>query len=303
MGVIGIMLTMLIPSLRRSLDVAASAVCKHNLRSLGQSIMLYRVENDGWLPVNQDTLVPSALASSDDTKPEPTEAWFLKLYPVYMQDPFVLTCPSDPYSYRMEKFSQDNADPDAADYPSYGINSFIMTAGSGSLANLDRQRPTRPGDIILSADLGPDETGGTYASTKSPGAAGAGANQESGASNKKKNRIGGRSDFSFNGPRRNSSLLSWDDGYDPLASDMAGPWITARHGDGVNILTLTGDVRKARTKNLIGEKIRYHYIRCRAGGCTLCAMYAENRIYHYTFWQDRLFWWTGPIILNNDVGK
>ena len=33
-------------------------------------------------------------------------------------------------------------------------------------------------------------------------------------------------DITPNGPRRKESLLSWDDGYNPVSMHMAAPWVT-----------------------------------------------------------------------------
>jgi hypothetical protein len=192
-----------------------------------------------------------------------SEVWFLKLYPMYLQDPLVLTCPEDPYRFRMMHARDRMHNPDVADFSSYGINSFIMTAGGGGLADTDRYRPSRPPNTILLADLGPDN-GESVTTTDQP--------------------LPG-------GPSRNSSLLAWDDGFDIFAG-TAEPWLTARHGDGINILTLSNTVMSARTIDRLQSPIYRHYDDCAAGGCTLCN---ELELFHYSFARSRLYWWTGPV--------
>jgi len=100
--VIGVVLGMLLPSLRRSMDLAHAAVCMHNLREIGHSLALYRVENDGWLPGS----IPPADEEEEDTEERgassPTDpVWFVPLYPTYLADPVALTCPCDPFRHRM----------------------------------------------------------------------------------------------------------------------------------------------------------------------------------------------------------
>ena len=234
--------------------MASTTLCKSNLREVGHSLTLYRIENDGWLPVLEQA--EDEIESVRSDKP-----WFIKLYPTYLDELLVLTCPKDPFRSRMSHVGTGLMDPDVADYSSYGINSFIMTSGNGFLADLDRHRSTRPLDTILVADLGPDDL---------TGAPTAGV---------------------VTGPARNASLLSWDDGFDPFTGGNAQPWLTTRHGSGINMLTIAGGVREARTSKLMREPMSRHYEDCAAGGCTFCT---ELRLLHYSFARDRLFWWTGP---------
>ncbi|MEK7731298.1 MAG: hypothetical protein AAB363_05525 [Planctomycetota bacterium] len=254
-AIIGFLLSLLIPSLKRSTDMASATVCRHHLRELGRSLDMYRMENDGWLPV-------TAPVMSNPLKREDPEPWFGKLYPTYLPDPMVLRCPKDPFGYRMASVSSRIRDPVVADFASYGLNNFIMTIGGGRLAHIDRNAPRRPLDTILAADLGPDiggaaSRGGTVV-----------------------------------GPSRNDSLLMWGDGYDPFAETATSPWVTTRHGHGIHMLTLAGGVRDVRTKDILRAPIQKSYPRCAAGGCTLCI---ELKLYHYSFAKDQLFWWTGPV--------
>lgn len=270
-AIIGILISMLLPSMHRSLRMAATTVCMHNLRSVGQALALYRVENNGWLPT-QRAVAASALAAASGSQ---NSAWFGKLFPTYMNDPMVLTCPEDPYRGRMAKAKFNLSDPAIADYPSYGLNGFIMSAAGGVLADLDRHRPSRPLETIMVADLGPDHAG----------------------------RIARAPQKGLYGPKRNQSFLSWDDGYDPF-SGSSDPWLTMRHGVGINMLTIDGGVHPARTMDVIQTPIRSFYYECLAGGCSLCAQGGggspdspSNYITHYSFARNALYWWTGPLVL------
>ncbi len=256
-AMIGALVTMLIPSLKRSMDLAAATVCQYNLREVGFVLRMYSQDNQGWLPSVND--VTESQAVTADASPM-NQAWFTKLFPTYLQDPVSLSCPRDPYGYRME-YASDLSHPNAAEYSSYGVNDFIMSAGDGYLANIERLRPTRPLDTILVADLGPDRL-----------------------------LFDG---VSGEGPGRNSSLMSWGDGFDPYKRTPPNPWLTARHNGGINVLTLGGGIRKARTADMMDKPMQRYYADCAAGGCTLCN---ELGLYHYSFAQSNLYWWTGPTL-------
>src|SRR3989304_2385541 len=76
-AIIGFLLSLLIPSLKRSTDMASATVCRHHLRELGRSLDMYRMENDGGLPV-------AAPVVSNPVKRENPEPWVGKLYPPYL---------------------------------------------------------------------------------------------------------------------------------------------------------------------------------------------------------------------------
>lgn len=253
-SVIALLISLMIPSMKRSMDVARSTLCQHNLREIGQSLSMYRFENKGWLPIKTKGNISS-------TGEPVNNAWFTKMYPTYLSDPAILACPKDPYGYRMIEARDHLQNPEVTDYPSYGINSFILQAGGGFLGNLDRQLPSRPHDTILMADLGPDVI-----------------------------RFGQKSATGI-GPSRNDGMMRWTDGMDPFSGVAANPWITTRHNHGVNVLTLTGGIRHARTDHMLKNPIRKFYDNCAGGGCTLCN---ELGMFHYSFAKQHLYWWTGP---------
>ena len=274
--IIGIAVAMLLPSLKRSMVLARAAVCMHNLREVGQGLRLYQLENDGWLPGSR---AAAASEEADSTK----GAWFVPLCQAFLE-PTALTCPCDPFRNRMLHARDRFDDPTVANYASYGINSVIVYGRGGALADVDRHMPTRPLDTILVADLGPDK--GRSAVQDEP---------VSRSPAKPTASIESVVSLASSGPSRNRSLLSWDDGYDPLAFDSPPTWLTARHGNGINVLTLAGGVRPARTLNLMGRPVRRYYPDCAAGGCSLCTARQVDQVYHYSFAQDRLYWWTGPV--------
>jgi len=253
-ALIGLLMGILVPSLSQSMSLAANAMCKNNLREVGYALALYQYDNAGWLPVVKTPA--GGLQSVRDSEP-----WFGKLFPTYLTDPAILTCPEDPYRYRMLQAGSRMHDPRVSDYSSYGINGFIFQAGGGALAETDRVRPSRPLDTILAADSGPDEGGSSV-------------------------RVQG-----IVGPARNASMLTWDDGYDPFARTPAtNPWVTLRHKQGINVLTLDRGVRDAQTERVIRRPLQRYYEDCAGGKCSLCT---KLRLVHYSFAKDRLYWWTG----------
>jgi hypothetical protein len=251
-AVIGTLITFLIPSLKRSMTMARSTVCMHNLREIDHALQLYRVENDGWLPPREQP--PHGLQQVGRQSP-----WFCLLFPTYLQDPMILTCPEDPYRYRMLRMDTNVCDSRMGDYASYGINSFIMLGRAGELANLDRHLPSRPLDTILLGDLGPDRPYSAPRVTQSVG------------------------------PARNTGLMPWDDGVTEIDLNKP-PWLTTRHSGGINFLTTVNSVRRAKTVDVMRRRIDRFYENCSAGGCTFCN---EFQLDHYSFAKDRLFWWTG----------
>ncbi len=261
-AIIAMLFGMLLPSLKRSVSLANSTVCQFNLREIGQMLRVYRAEYDGWLPVSKP-IQPSVVAQANS---EP-DVWFMRLYPDYLADLSFMSCPEDPFRFRMEEIAHSPDHSEIADYASYGINSFIMTGGKGMLAHVERFEPSKPGDTILLADLGPDAVHGSPRS--------------------------GGGDSGAVGHVRNQSLLAWGDGYD-IFDGMSKPWLTTRHngGYGINMLTLDGGLRRVRTVNQLRRPILDHYDDCDEGGCTLCK---ELRLYHYSFASDRLFWYTGAL--------
>ncbi len=253
-SLITLLIATLLPSVRRSMDVAAATLCKNNLREIGTSMMLYRIDNDGWLPSAKESI--DSLHGTGRNGP-----WFGRLFPTYLSEPSILTCPEDPFGFRMKGVDASLKDPKVGEYASYGANTFAMTIVNGGSLDPDRLRPTRPHNTILAADMGPD--GGRATSKKDDG----------------------------KGPTRNASMLAWDGGYDPFApSRPPNPWVTMRHGSGINMLTIAGGVREVVTRSVIREKLQPYYDRCASGGCTFCAYRAK----HYSFARDQLYWWTGP---------
>jgi len=253
-AMIGMLITMLIPSLKRSMDSAAATVCQYNLREIGFCLRMYTQENEGWLP--------SVQHEQQIAQPNRNNAWFAQMFPTYLQDPVSLTCPRDPYGYRMENVRDELYERDTSEFSSYGLNSFVMQAGGGYLARIERFQPARPLDTILVADLGPDTVYFRNSYTA---------------------RVG---------PIRNESLMRWNDGLNPFTGLPPNPWLTARHDQGINALTMGNGIRKIRTAEMLRSPMQRYYTNCASGGCTLCNEIGD---YHYSFAKEGIYWWTGSV--------
>ncbi len=255
-SMIGFLIALLVPSLKRSVKLASATICQHNLKQIGTSLLMYTNENDGWLPVTK--VVESAVASAEPESP----SWFAMMFPTYMPDPMLMSCPSDPFGNRLEQYRDDINNPEAADAVSYGLNQFIMTAGGGYLADIERRQPKRPAQTILVADLGPDDM-----------------------------RFEDRT-RETDGPGRNGSLVSWGGGWDPYSETSRSTWLTRRHGHGIHMLAMDSSVHDVASDSVLRSPVKRVYANCKAGGCSLCN---ELRTPHYSFAKDHLFWWTGTI--------
>lgn len=229
-GIIAILVAIMLPSLQRSVRQAASTVCQHNLREINHGLEMYRMDNNGWIPVADEDVSPGVLS----------ETWFNALHPRYIQDSAVMSCPDDPYSGVRRQVS---ASPSAqsAGLLSYGLSEFIQSGAEGYLANLDRFRPQRAHETLLVADVGPDNIleGGVL---REPGLA----------------------------THRTTGRLPWNDSFDEGEAYQSPPWLTVRHLGGINALMVDGAVRHIRTHEIMHATIENYYPQCAAGDCPLC---------------------------------
>ena len=82
-AIIGLLIGLLLPSLKRSLDLAKATACKSNLRQVSVALTLYRLENEGWLPRVDTVAVP--LSRGRRSAPQRTPL-FNSIYPTYLND-------------------------------------------------------------------------------------------------------------------------------------------------------------------------------------------------------------------------
>jgi prepilin-type N-terminal cleavage/methylation domain-containing protein len=254
--IILILLSILLPAFRRSIQQARATVCAGNLKAIDQMMQIYRLETGGWLPhIPQD---------QPDAPDAPEPAWFDMLKGRYLVDLSVLICPDDPCRVALEWAARTNGLGGQANASSYGYSEFVLGSPGSYLAYVDRYSPRRPLDTLILADMGPDN---------GPSQAPAGA-------------------LAYTTPDRNEGRLPWSDGRDLGDVDLSGPWLTRRHGNSINVLTLGGAVRSVRTTELMRQAPVEYYDFCAAGSCTFCL---DLHARHYSFAHTRTFWWTGPV--------
>jgi prepilin-type N-terminal cleavage/methylation domain-containing protein len=255
-SVILILLSLMLPALKRSIRQARTTVCMHNLRSLDQLLNLYANDNHGWLPYLDDVLYDPA----SKTRP-PT--WYDLLVPEYVDDLSFLICPEDPAAPFLHLVNPNRPAVKNERTASYGLSGFLLASPGGYLAN-DSHRPKRPQDTLLIADMGPDAGW----------------------------RVDGSSGPTVPGAKWHQARLSWSDGFDPGATHPRYSWLTERHTTGINALTLGSSVRSIRTTEAMTRPIQSYYDECAAGDCVFCR---ELDVPHYSFYHARTYWWTGPL--------
>jgi prepilin-type processing-associated H-X9-DG protein len=91
-GIIGLLASILMPSLARAREAARRAVCGSNLRQVGMCLQMYADESNGRYPPLQPTTTPGCLM------PRMYSPLVFKgslIFPEYLADARVLVCPSD----------------------------------------------------------------------------------------------------------------------------------------------------------------------------------------------------------------
>ncbi len=91
-GIIGLLASILMPSLARAREAARRAVCGSNLRQIGMCLQMYADEADGRYPPLQPTGKPGCLPPLEFS---PLTFKGDAIYPEYLAEARVLVCPSD----------------------------------------------------------------------------------------------------------------------------------------------------------------------------------------------------------------
>ncbi len=174
-----------------------------------------------------------------------------------------LICPEDPWA-TVFRNTLNTPGADIGNSSSYGFNDFIASSPNACLANTAQYSPKHPADTMLLADMGPDQTVPTGG-----GSLGAGA-----------------------GPQRNYGRLAVDDQYCAGSPQQVTPWLTGRHRDKINVLTVLGNIKEVDTNPALRRVIRDYYDYCANRGCSLCL---DFEMAHYSFAESNAFWWTGRL--------
>jgi prepilin-type N-terminal cleavage/methylation domain-containing protein/prepilin-type processing-associated H-X9-DG protein len=104
-GIIGVLLALLLPTLANARAAARVVACQSNLRQLGQALFIYANDNGGWIiPVYEDPSFAGGVRGFGTQLP-PSERWPTKVFrinapAVETNDPAdyvpkMLTCPND----------------------------------------------------------------------------------------------------------------------------------------------------------------------------------------------------------------
>jgi prepilin-type N-terminal cleavage/methylation domain-containing protein len=249
-SIIVLLVTILLPSIRRSIRQARSTVCKSNLKEVYVALDIYRTDNQGWLPT---------VGAVDAFRQ--VETWWAKLVDTTPGVRNILICPDDPLATLLRTQIAQRRFGDNGP-GSYGLNDFIVSSPRAFLSNLDRHSPARPADTILVADLGPDVIAtpeGSDGIVRGP------------------TRNFGR--LSMDDLYQPGNL----------PEDQEASWLTGRHVGSINLLSVVGNVRDIPTRATMDRSLVSYYPACAAGDCTICRYldlphysFAEQNAYWWT---------------------
>jgi prepilin-type N-terminal cleavage/methylation domain-containing protein len=267
-AIISLLISILLPSLRRAREEAQAVACMSNERQILFGIYAYQEETKGAVPDN--------LWSENSWGIVKSKLWFYGLVPRLVHNPDVLICPADPFGnlFDFEAVNQGGEPHMNARVPScgYGINYLLRHFREPYSFNIEKYPPTRPEETILMAEVGPDDEIKLV-----------------------RNYTGGGST-----PWRDAGRLIWDDGNRPW--DSPKPlWLTTRHFGSINMAAMDLSVKRVPTVKVLESPILQEYDvghplgDCKGGDCYFCNYhpFSEDRS-HYNFSFAKLYWWTGP---------
>jgi len=273
-SIIALLISILLPSLKNARVQAQTVACAANLKSISVPMFSYQTENRGYLPRNlwSEWDWPDGEGSPKESASEKSilwkyELWFYKLFGTYIKDGRVFLCQGDPIrgQFNFEAKKGNNPRDKIPNVPScgYGMNYAFRHWHDPQSFNMEKYPPKRVFQTLLLADVGPDATIKTAPLGYTPGKVGL--------------------------PWRDGGRIVWDDG---ARSWFSGPtWLTARHGQGINMLALDGARHFVQTKHMLTQKIGSYYQDCRDKDCYFCRY---QKLPHYSFARNDLVWWSGP---------
>ena len=103
-GIIGLVISLLLPSLGRAREQAKQTACQSQLRQLGLGLMIYAQNNRGWLPAWSGWQVAGGkgLGDGDDTNGEAWTEQLARYYVAPTND--IYNCPSFPADRKINYF-------------------------------------------------------------------------------------------------------------------------------------------------------------------------------------------------------
>ena len=248
-AIIAILAAILLPALQSAKESGRSAVCRNNLHQLGIAVKSYQGEQNERL--FGDLYLDEGLWSEAPWGVAKKNLWVYKLY-----QPDGLNVDRRVEYFDNPEIFQCPSDPfknliDTDHIPDDGtpITSYGFNYVFRHAHQWDQRvvGPDEPATTIMIHDIGPDD------------------------------------EIPSTGHWRDGGRSVWDDG---LRAWYSGPtWLTTRHKAGINILTLEGAVRWARSPEPT------EFVTSQEGSpCTICMEWYWP---HYSFKSAGLYWWTG----------
>lgn len=261
-AIISLLISILLPSLRRAREEAQAVVCMSNEKQILYGIAMYQHEDRGY--------VPSNLWSENSWWIPKEKLWFYTLVPKLVQNPDVLICPADPFRDQFDFEAKRGNIPHANTWvPScgYALNYVLRHFGDPYSFNIEAYSPSRPEETILMAEVGPDDEIRLI-----PNYSGGGAT-----------------------PWRDAGRMVWHDGI--RSWDRWRPtWLTTRHMGAINMAAMDLSVKRVPTMRVLELPLEQQYTvghplgDCKGGDCYWCNYEADD---HYNFSLSKLYWWTG----------
>lgn len=276
-AIIALLISILLPSLGSARDQAKSVVCMASLDQVGKAMWMYMDEAKGNLPNSfepNNPYQPGSVWSEAAWGVSKKDLWFYKLFPKYLGDAKALICAGDPFRSRYNIEERDNVNVPAC---GYGLNYVFRHYG---VMDVGVRQPRMPSNTIMLAEVGPDD-----ALSVTPLNANGAGNAAAAT------------------PWRDGGRLIWDDG---ARGWYTGPtWLTTRHRGKINMLTVDAGVKSATTKKQLQNQIlkRYRYVPTWMGDCwgydarsrKFICLLCNDQVEHYSFFDSKLFWWTGAV--------
>jgi prepilin-type N-terminal cleavage/methylation domain-containing protein len=249
-AIIAILAAMLLPALRSAKESGRRAVCGNNLHQLGVAVKNYQTEQNDRLFGN--LYLDEGLWSEAEWGVAKQNLWIYKLYqPPNFNVPYRIKYVDDPGIFKCpsDPFSRlIDTNHVAEDGTPISSYGFNYMYRHAHQWNLAAVGPEEPDSTITIHDIGPDDA------------------------------------IPSNHHWRDGGRSVWDDG---TRGWYSGPtWLTTRHNGGIDVLTLEGAVKWAKSPPPT------EFVTNQEGApCTICM---EGWGWaHYSFKGAHLFWWTG----------
>ncbi len=157
-GIVALLIAILMPALSKARRQALTVQCLSNLRTIGQSLVIYENNNKGWIyPVDSSPLSPGGVTGMG-TNRAPHLRWPMKVFkipgapdpPPYDPDTYTANAPGFDAAPYTPAVLRCPSDPDAAEAHTYVLNNHLaenaIRAGSHDFSGLT------PADVIVAGE-------------------------------------------------------------------------------------------------------------------------------------------------------